>query len=199
MPYFIPDLSSVYFVRKWNETKGAAMKSTLVILISSAGIILSGCMSQQSATKQTTHEFIEQLPNHRKTEVYDRVVKWIGASFKSVRTVTEYQDKEVGSIVSYVNTDIKPEGPWVNMPVGFTMNVDVRNEKIRVRFTDLRRVYGSKKFQEPLNDEFFKTSTATAYNQAAHLKFNAIVQSLTYFIEQGKVAAADIYTPLSNR
>jgi hypothetical protein len=175
------------------------LKNPLVLLIASACIILSGCMSQQAATKQTTHEFIEELPNHPKTEVYDRVVKWIGASFKSAKPVSEYQDKEVASIVSYVHTEIKPEGPWVNMPIGFTMNVDVRNQKIRIRFTDLRRLYSSKKFQEPLNDEFFKTPTAIAYHQAAHVKFTAIVQSLTYFIEQGKVAAEDIYTPLSNR
>lgn len=175
------------------------MKNTLVILTSSACIILSGCMSQQSATKQTTHEFIEELPNHPKTEVYDRVVKWIGASFKSAKAVSEYQDRDAGYIVSYVNTEIKPEGPWVNMAIGFTMNVDVRNEKIRIRFTELRRLYSSKKFQEPLNDEFFKTRTALVYHQAAQQKFSAIVQSLTYFIEQGKVAAEDIYTPLSNR
>jgi hypothetical protein len=183
----------------YDETRGAAVKTILVILISSACIICSGCMSQQAATKQTTHEFIEDLPNHRKTEVYDRVVKWIGVSFKSVKTVSEYQDKEVGSIVSYVNTDIKPEDPWVNMPIGFTMNVDIRNERIRVRFTELRRVFGSKKYQESLNDEFFKTPTALVYHQAAQLKFTQIVQSLTYFIDQGKVASEDIYTPLSNR
>jgi len=40
------------------------------------------------------------------------------------------------------------------------------NDKIRVRFTELRRLYGSKKFQEPLNDEFFKTRTALAYHQS---------------------------------
>ena len=179
--------------------KGVALKNTLVLLISSACVMFSGCMSQQSATKQTTHEFIEELPNHPKTEVYDRVVKWIGASFKSAKTVSEYQDRQVGSIVSYVNTDIKPAGAWVNMPIGFTMNVDVRNERIRVRFTELRRVYSSKKFKEPLIDEFFKTPTALVYHQAAQLKFTSIVQSLTYFIVQGKVAAEDIYTPLSNR
>jgi len=175
------------------------LNNTLIMLLSSACILFSGCMSQQSATKETTHEFIEELPNHPKTEVFDKVVKWIGASFKSSKAVSEYQDREVGSIVSYVNTEIKPAGTWVSMPIGFTMNVDVRNDKIRVRFTELRRLYGSKKFQEPLNDEFFKTRTALAYHQAAHQKFSAIVQSLTYFIEQGKVAAADIYTPLSNR
>jgi len=175
------------------------LNNTLIMLLSSACILFSGCMSQQSATKETTHEFIEELPNHPKTEVFDKVVKWIGASFKSSKAVSEYQDREVGSIVSYVNTEIKPAGTWVSMPIGFTMNVDVRNDKIRVRFTELRRLYGAKKFQEPLNDEFFKTRTALAYHQAAHQKFSAIVQSLTYFIEQGKVAAADIYTPLSNR
>ncbi len=156
-------------------------------------------MSQQSATKQTTHEFIQELPNHPKTEMCARVVKWIGASFKSAKPVSEYQDRDAGSIVSYVNTEIKPEGPWVSMAIGFTMNVDVRNEKIRVRFTELRRVYGSKKFQEPLNDEFFKTRTALVYHEAAHQKFIAIVQSLTYFIDQGRLAAEDIYAPLSSR
>ena len=120
------------------------------MLLSSACILFSGCMSQQSATKETTHEFIEELPNHPKTEVFDKVVKWIGASFKSSKAVSEYQDREVGSIVSYVNTEIKPAGTWVSMPIGFTMNVDVRNDKISVRFSELRRLYGSKKYQEPL-------------------------------------------------
>ena len=175
------------------------MKTTLVILISSACIVFSGCMSQQAATKQATHEFIGELPNHRKTELYDRVIKWIAASFKSAKTVSEYQDGQAGSIVSYVYTDIKSEDLWKPVSIGFTMNVDVRNERIRVRFTQLRRVYGAKTFQEPLNDEFFKTPTGLVYHQAAQLKFGAMMQSLTYFIQQGRFAATDVYTPLSNR
>ena len=219
MPYFIPGSASVYFCTRGRglsiprggqsnvkhkastTTKrgGATVKTPLVLLISSACIILSGCMSQQSATKQPAHEFIAELPNHPRTELYDRVVKWMASSFKSVKPVSEYQDKDAGSIVSYVHTEIKPADPWVNMPIGFTMNVDLRNGRMRVRFTDLRRLYNAKKFQEPLNDEFFKTSTSLAYRQAAHLKFSAIVESLTYFIEQGKLAAGDTYTPLSDR
>ena len=146
-----------------------------------------------------THEFVEALPNHPKAEVYERAVKWMAISLISAKPVSEYQDRDYGSIVSYVYTDIKPEGQWVKMPMGFTMNVDVRNEKMRVRFTDLRRCYGSKKFQEPLHDEFFKTPTAVAYHQAAQQKFSAIVQSLTDFIEEGTFAAEGAYTPLSNR
>lgn len=175
------------------------MKTILVILISSACIVISGCMSQQAATKQATHEFIGELPNHRKTELYDRVTKWIAASFKSAKTVTEYQDGEAGSIVSYIYTDIKSEVQRANIPLACTMNVDVRNERIRVRFTQLRRVYGAKTFQEPLDDEYFKTPSALVYHQAAQVKFNAMMQSLTYFIQQGRVAPIDKYTPLSNR
>jgi hypothetical protein len=175
------------------------MKSEAAILFASACFILSGCMSQQAATKQMTHEFIEELPNHPKTEVCDRVVKWIANSFKSAEAVTEYEDKEVGSIVSNGRTEIKPEGSWVKIPMGYTMNVDVRNEKMRVRFTNLRRLYGSRKFEEPLNDDFFKTSTAMPYHQAAQLRFAAIVQSLTDFVERGKFVAAGEYAPLSTR
>lgn len=164
------------------------MKTTLVILISSACLIFSGCMSQQSVTKERTHEFTRELPNHPKTEVYERVVKWIANNSQSARAVPEYQDKEAGSIVSNGNTEIRPESPWVNMPMGFTMSVDVRNEKMRIRFTNLRRLYGSKKVDQPLNDDFFKTATAIPYHQAAQQTFATLVQNLTEFIERGKIA-----------
>jgi hypothetical protein len=156
-------------------------------------------MSQQSATRQVTHEFTKELPNHPKTEVYDRVIKWIANSSKSERAVPEYQDKEAGSIVSNGNTEIKPEGTWVKMPMGFTMSVDVRNEKMRVRFTNLRRLYGSKKVEQPLNDDFFKTSTAVPYQQAAQQTFAALVQNLTDFIERGQIAAQEGSPNLTTR
>jgi hypothetical protein len=113
--------------------------------------------------------------------------------------VPEYQDKEAGSIVSNGNTEIKPEGTWVKMPMGFTMSVDVRNEKMRVRFTNLRRLYGSKKVEQPLNDDFFKTSTAVPYQQAAQQTFAALVQNLTDFIERGQIAAQEGSPNLTTR
>ena len=110
------------------ERKGAAVKTILVILISSACIIIQGCMTQQSATKQTSHEFTRELPNHPKSEVFERAVKWMAMNCRSEKPGAEYQDRRAGSIVSYVNTVIKPEGSWVNMPVGFTITDRVSGE-----------------------------------------------------------------------
>jgi hypothetical protein len=168
--------------------RGPDMKTTLVILISFACIIFTGCMSQQSATKERTHEFTKELPNHPKAEVFERVVKWIANSSKSARAAPEYQDKEAGSIVSNGSTQISPESPRVSMPMGFTMSVDVKNEKMRIRFTNLRRLYGSKTVEQPFYDDFFKTPTAIPYQQAAQQTFASIVQDLTDFIERGKIA-----------
>ena len=123
------------------------MRTLLSILVALAGYTYPGCMSQQTATKQITHEFVEALPNHSKTEVYDRVVEWVANGLGSEQGGSGYQDREAGSIVLNGNTNITPEGTWVNLKIGFTMNVDVRNEKMRVRFTNLRRLYGSKTYE----------------------------------------------------
>jgi hypothetical protein len=164
------------------------MKTVLSILAASAWFSCPGCMSQQTATRQNTHEFIEELPNHPKTEVYDRVVEWVANTLKPEHAEGRYQNREAGSIVLNGNADITPDGAWINLKIGFTMNVDVRNEKIRVRFTNLRRLYGSKKYEEPSRDDFFATSTALPYQQTAHQRFAVLVQDLTAYIEQGKGA-----------
>ena len=157
------------------------------ILVASACIFFSGCMSPEG---EITHEFINDLPNHPKEEVRDKVVKWIAMSSKSARPVAEYQEKEDCLIVTDGDTEIKPEGDWVTMRMGFTLNVDVRNEKMRIRFTNLRRLYGSKQYDEPLKDEFFESPIAVRYHQAAQLRFNTFVQSLIDFIEPRASVAA---------
>ena len=146
-----------------------------------------------------THEFIEGLPNHPKTEVYNRVVRWVANNLKSEQVVSGNQDNASGSIVRNCKTEITPEGSWVNLKMGFTMTVDVKDEKMRVRFTNLRRVYGSLKYEEPLNDDFFTTPTAIPCQQAAHRQFADLVRSLADFIKGETVNAEDVYAPLSNR
>ena len=160
------------------------MNMALSLLAASAWFTFGGCMSQQTATRQITHEFIEALPNHPKTEVYDRIVEWVANGFGPEQGGSAYQDREAGSIVLDGSTDIRPENTWINLKMGFTMNVDVRNEKIRVRFTNLRRLYGSKKFEAPLKDDFFATLTALPYQKTVHQRFAALVQDLTAYIGQ---------------
>ena len=175
------------------------MNTALSILAASAWFTFAGCMSQQSATRQITHEFIEALPNHPKTEVYDRVVEWVANGLGPEQGGSGCQDREAGSIILNGSTDIRPEGTWINLKMGFTMNVDVRNEKIRVRFTNLRRLYGSKKYEAPLKDDFFATSIALPYQKTAHQRFAALVQDLTAYIGQRNGAPGAGNLQLSTR
>ena len=161
------------------------MKVLQTIVLSYSCLALSGCMSQESATKQAAHEFVEEFPNHPKTEIYDRVVKWMSKSPKPAGHLNEYQNRDAGSIVRGGDTQITPEGAGVNMRIGFTMSIDVKNDRMRVRFTQLRRLYGSKKYDQAPDDDFFSSPTAVPYQRAAQARFAILVKSLNDFIVQG--------------
>jgi hypothetical protein len=165
--------------------RGCGMKIIQTILLSCCGIVLSGCMSQETATKQMAHEFVAEFPHRNKVEIYDRVVRWISNNPKRDGQFDDHQDRDAGSLMYSGDTQIKPEGNGVNMKIGFTMNIDVRNERVRIRFTQLRRLYGSKKFDEVTTDDFFKSSTAVPYQRAAQARFTLLFKSLNDFIVQG--------------
>ena len=161
------------------------MKIIQTILFLYCGVLLSGCMSQETATRQMTHEFVAEFPNRPKLQIYDRVVKWISNNPRREGRQDEYQNRDAGSLTCEGETQIQPEGDGVDMKIGFTMNIDVKNERMRIRFTQLRRLYGSKKFDEATTDDFFKSSIAVPYQRAARARFALLFKSLNDFIVQG--------------
>ena len=138
--------------------------------------LLSGCASQVPATKdELNHEFILNFPGKTKAQMFDKTSKWIANSFRSAKSVIEYQDKESGSIVGNGNTEIKVEGALIGSTLGFTMNVDIRDERMRVRFVNLKFIFG--------NSEGSWPETGAA-QRPAQQKFAELVNSLSDFVNK---------------
>jgi hypothetical protein len=143
-----------------------------------AGVVLAGgCTSSKNATKdEKTHVFILNFPAKQKELIYDRAVKWIVSTTKIEKAVIEYQDRASGTIVSNGTVRYKAEGAWVSGTLYFNMNVDVRSEKARARFANLR--YSSLgKTPEPLPEE-------AAWHRPAQKKCAELVDDLKVFVDK---------------
>jgi hypothetical protein len=167
------------------------MRFSQAVVLCGACVVLGGCMSQDTATKEPGQEFIRDLPNHPESEVRAGVVRWFSAESLSVQPGAEHRESEFVTIAGIGGMEIKPEGSWVSLKAAFTMNVDVKDNRIRVRFTDLRRMYGSALYRAESNDLFFDSPTGVPYQRAAQERFITLVKSLTDYIgvPAGSVAA----------
>ncbi len=102
-----------------------------------------GCAGMQQITEsERTFEDIIQIPGYQKGEIYDSIKIWISENFKSSKAVIEYDNKETGTIIG--NGAIKypckgiecvAKNDW---QVLFTMRVDIKDEKIRLTFSNLK-------------------------------------------------------------
>jgi hypothetical protein len=106
-------------------------------------IILSGCTGMQPVTeKDTSFSRIVNIPGIKKDKIYGQAKIWVAENFRSAKAVTEYDDKEKGTIIGNGNMKYPCEGieciaknDW---RVHFTMRVDTKDEKFRLTFTNLR-------------------------------------------------------------
>ena len=116
---------------------------SLFLLIVAVSIVLSGCTGMQPVTeKDTTFSRIVNVPGVTKDKIYTNAKIWIAENFRSAKAVTEYDDKEKGTIIGNGNMKYPCEGieciaknDW---KIHFTMRVDTKDEKFRLTFTNLR-------------------------------------------------------------
>jgi hypothetical protein len=78
----------------------------------------------------------------QKDKIYRQTKIWIAENFRSAKAVTEYDDKEQGTIIGNGNIkypcaglDCVAKHDW---SVHFTMRVDTKDEKFRLTFSNLR-------------------------------------------------------------
>ena len=145
---------------------------------------MSSCMSEEAATKPPEDEFTRSLPHYTKTALYDKTAAWMLNNPIMSRQPGGAGDDLAATVISYGDTKIAPEGSSIAMRVGFTMSVYVRDEAIDIKFTYLRRLYGSPEYDVPINDVFFRNSTGMPYHRAAQVRFSSFVQSLVDYIVQ---------------
>jgi hypothetical protein len=91
-----------------------------------------------------TYEKIFNIPNTAKDELYVRANEWFVNTFKSAKSVIQFQDKEAGKIMGKYRLYITIGKP-VSITVGCTsiITVDVKDNRVRLYITGLESDYGA--------------------------------------------------------
>lgn len=139
---------------------------------------LSGCISSQKATiEESTHEFVINCPSLNKDEIYELTQKWLANTFRSAKAVVEYSNKQTGSLIG--NGVIDSPGASMKTQLHFTMNIDIRDEKARVKFINLKQSIFAH------NGQYVEGCWDLEYREIQlkiHEKFSSIVDDLFKFI-----------------
>lgn len=106
-------------------------------------ISLVGCAGMQQVREEDkTFARAFDAPGYKKDVLYEKIKIWVAQNFKSAKAVLEYENKENGTligngIVSYPCSGLGCIGK-TEWKIPFTMQVDIKDEKFRLTFTNLR-------------------------------------------------------------
>jgi hypothetical protein len=98
-------------------------------------IVFIGCAGMQPIPeneKNCSIEYIIEIQGYEKDYIYDSTKMWIAENFKSAKAVIEYTDKNTGTIIG--NGNFVYSGKTYH----FTIRVDIKNDKFRLTFTNLK-------------------------------------------------------------
>jgi hypothetical protein len=108
--------------------------------------VIAGCATPNfTAVKEEDKTFsqVYETPGYNKDSLFEKVKIWIATNFKSAKSVIEYENKVDGTIIgngviAYPCSgvmDCLTKGDW---KVPFTMNVDMKDNKFRLTFSNLQ-------------------------------------------------------------
>lgn len=102
-----------------------------------------GCAGMERVREQDkSFSQVFETPGHSKDIQYEKVKIWIAQNFKSAKQVLEYDNKIEGTIIGNGITKYPCEGIECigrgDYTVPFTMRVDMKDDKFRLSFSNLR-------------------------------------------------------------
>jgi len=117
----------------------------LVLVIASLG-----CAGMQQVREEDkTISQVYETPGFKKDALYEHAKIWIAQTFKSAKAVTEYENKETGTIIgngiaSYPCSGLEciAKSDWT---IPFTMKIDVKDDKFRLTFSNLGLAWPSRR------------------------------------------------------
>lgn len=117
----------------------------LFAIICIIAALTTGCAGMQTApTDQLTFSQVYEMPGHSSAQIYDGVRIWISENFRSGKAVVDLADKENGIIIGNGASHYPCNGTdCIDLEggtVGYTMRVDVKDEKFRLTFSNLETV-----------------------------------------------------------
>ena len=103
----------------------------LVLLVS-----ISVLFAKKIKPDEVKYQEIVELPGLDADFLFEKAKQSLVNQFKSAKDVIQYADKEQGKIMgrgwTKVTYALSPVNTW------FTITIDVKNEKLRITFTDMR-------------------------------------------------------------
>jgi len=152
------------------------MRNCTYALLVLLAFLVSGLADSQTTLKSDlTHEFILSFPALQKQVLFDKIVRWIENNFRSRKTVFDTEDPDVGLIVANGTTDVVAEGDSIRANLSFTMKVDVRDMKIRVRFVNLESNFVQ-------GDGWDQVPEEGVWHRPAQKKFASLVAKLNDYL-----------------
>lgn len=111
-------------------------------LLIAAFLALAGCASMQPPTQEEiTFSGVYDAPGANKNQIFDATKVWIAQKFVSSKAVIEVEDKQQGLIIGNGITDYPCKGMGcalkADWALAFTMRVDVKDNKLKLSFTNL--------------------------------------------------------------
>jgi hypothetical protein len=131
-----------------------------------ASLVLAGCVTMPEAAKQSAIEDIVNIPGKEKNEIYTASKIWIAETFNSAKAVIEIDDKEMGLIIGNGTIKFPCDSEQTclmrsSYNLRFTMRVDIKNQKIKTTFSNLRMVSTYYAWEGPLYEiDFVATKSA---------------------------------------
>lgn len=129
-------------MRKNTQTlTGGIMKKLIMVVML---LVVSGCAGLKTVpSSELESEKVFQVPNMKKDEIFEKSKMWIAKNFKSAKAVIEYENKETGAIIGNGIVSGTTNGGLAPISAEFTMEVDIKDEKVRIKITNVHMTINS--------------------------------------------------------
>lgn len=87
---------------------------------------------------------VEIIREHKmpRDQIFDNAALWLAESIRSSKAAIELNDKDIGTIIGNVSADLKI-GWAVYMPIQFKLRIDVKDNRYRMTFSQVKILAGS--------------------------------------------------------
>lgn len=127
---------------------------TLLLLIFLLPLSVSAQLDTAStlpyAEGKIVYEQISELPGYTKAEIFGSAKKWMADVFKSANSVIQSENEPTGQIIGkgYTKTSYFGKGYMIGilLDLSFTVQIDCKDNKYRIRFYDLGNETGSTRY-----------------------------------------------------
>tara|TARA_R110001583_G_scaffold34551_2_gene115902 strand:- start:5060 stop:5572 length:513 start_codon:yes stop_codon:yes gene_type:complete len=113
------------------------------ILMAALVVIVSGCAGMQPISEaDLTFNAVFEVQDAPRDKIFTATNIWIAENFRSAKSVIEYENKEEGTLIGNGVIPYPCSGldcvVKANWSVPFTMRVDMKDQKFRLTFSNIR-------------------------------------------------------------